>query len=167
MKRIFAAWAMMACLFFLGEKGAVGLTKRQSYIIDRYIEEAAAKQKIEPALIRSIITVESAFDYQAVSRVGAIGLMQIMPQTAKELGDIRALDHSNPRANILAGSRLLRRLINRYRGNVSLALAAYNAGPTAVRKYKGIPPYPETQKYVRRVLRRLKVERKVLLKANK
>ena len=136
-----------------------GLTPVQSHLIKRYIEEAAAKERLEPALIRSVIAVESAFNYKAVSRVGAKGLMQIMPQTAQELGEQRALDHTNPRANVLAGSRLLRKLVNRYQGNLKIAIAAYNAGPGAVSRYKGIPPYPETRDYVKKVLARLKFER--------
>lgn len=136
-----------------------GLTPVQSHLIRRYIEEAAAKERLEPALIRAVIKVESAFDYRAVSRVGAKGLMQIMPQTAYELGEMRALDHTNPRANILAGSRLLRKLVNKYQGNLKLAVAAYNAGPGAVARYKGVPPYPETRNYVRKVLSQIDVER--------
>ena len=135
------------------------LTREQARLISTYIQEAAAKQNLEVALIRSVIAVESAFNYKAVSRAGAKGLMQIMPMTAKELGDLDALDPKNPRANILTGTRLLRKLINNYRGDLKLALAAYNAGEGAVRKYRGIPPYTETQEYVKKVLRRLKFER--------
>lgn len=135
------------------------LTKRQAHYISRFIEEAAARERLEAALIRSVIAVESAFDYRAISRVGARGLMQIMPGTAIELGEKRALDATNPRANILAGSRLLRQLVNRYQGNLPLALAAYNAGPEAVRRYSGIPPFPETRDYVKKVLARLQFER--------
>lgn len=182
MKRIFGILAMMAAFSALpgsaeaainqpdlnkksvdktrnGARSARKLTGQQTHLIRRFIEEAAAKERLEPALIRSVIAVESAFNYKAISRVGARGLMQIMPGTAMELGEKRALDHTNPRANILAGSRLLRKLVNRYQGNLVLALAAYNAGPEAVRRYAGVPPYPETRDYVRKVLGKLQQER--------
>lgn len=131
------------------------------HLIQRYVEEAAAKERLEVPLIRSIIKVESAFDYKAVSHAGAVGLMQIMPKTAQTLGELRALDHTDPRANILAGTRLIRQLINYYRGDLRLALAAYNAGQKAVSRYKGIPPYKETQNYVVKVLRELEAQRRL------
>jgi soluble lytic murein transglycosylase-like protein len=124
---------------------------RLEYIQD-YIEEAAAKERLEPALLRALIRVESNFNHKAVSPVGAKGLMQIMPLTAAELGNKKALDAHNPRANILAGTHYLRTLINQFEGNVKLAIAAYNAGPNAVTKYRGIPPYTETRNYVSRVM---------------
>lgn len=141
--------------------------KRQQSLIQRirldyieaYIEEAAVKERLEPALLRAVIRVESNFNHKATSRVGAKGLMQIMPLTAAELGNKKALDHKNPRANILAGSRYLRKMINDFQGDLTKAIAAYNAGPTAVRKYKGIPPYRETQDYVKKVLSQLEDER--------
>lgn len=127
--------------------------------IDTYIEEAATKEKLEPALLRAIIRVESNFDHRAVSRVGAKGLMQLMPPTAEELGSRKALDHRNPRANVLAGARYLRAMINRFGGDLSLAIAAYNAGPNAVKRHKGIPPYAETKSYVTKVMEQLERER--------
>jgi soluble lytic murein transglycosylase-like protein len=127
--------------------------------IEAYIEEAATKERLEPALLRAVIRVESNFNHKATSRVGAKGLMQIMPLTAAELGNKKALDHKNPRANILAGSHYLRRMINDFQGDLTKAIAAYNAGPNAVRKFKGIPPYPETQAYVKKVLAQLEEER--------
>lgn len=137
-------------------------TKRvQLEYIQSYVEEAAAKERLEPALLRAIIKVESNFNHKAVSRVGAKGLMQIMPATAEDIGRIKALDHTNPRANILAGAHYIRSMINRFQGNLTLAIAAYNAGPTAVKKYKGIPPFRETQDYVVKVLEELERERKV------
>lgn len=139
------------------------LNPRQQLLISRYIEEAAAKHHLEPALLRAIIRVESAYNYEAVSRVGARGLMQIMPHTARALGAEKALDSSKPKHNILAGARLIRKLINRYQGKIKLALAAYNAGPTAVAKYGGIPPYKETKNYVKKVLRYLARERSAQL----
>lgn len=127
--------------------------------INSYIEEAATKERLEPALLRALIRVESNFNHRATSRVGAKGLMQIMPLTAEELGNKKALDHRNPRANILAGSHYLRTLINQFSGDLRLALAAYNAGPGAVAKYKGVPPFAETRAYVSKVLGQLEEER--------
>jgi Transglycosylase SLT domain len=99
-------------------------------------------------LVRAIIQVESAFDNLAVSTAGARGLMQLMPATARRFG---VTDSFNAGQNILAGTRYLRVLLDRYAGDVSLAAAAYNAGETAVSRFNGIPPYRETQTYVRRV----------------
>lgn len=128
--------------------------------IQAYIEEAATKESLEPALLRALIRVESHFNHKATSRVGAKGLMQIMPFTAKLLGNKKALDSRNPRANILAGTHYLRTLVNRFDGDLKLALAAYNAGPTAVEKHGGIPPYTETQNYVVKVMDLLEDERR-------
>ncbi len=113
------------------------------------IVEAADRYGVDPNLIQSVIRVESAFNPWAVSRKGARGLMQLMPHTASALG-IRNAFH--PGQNIDGGVRHLRGLIDRYGGNLPLALAAYNAGAQAVDWYHGIPPYPETQQYVRRIL---------------
>jgi soluble lytic murein transglycosylase-like protein len=103
---------------------------------------------LEPALIQAMIEVESAYEPEAVSKAGAQGLMQIMPNTQKELG---LRDPFDPSSNIEAGVRYLRSLLDRF-GDLSLALAAYNAGPARVEQYNGIPPYVETRQYVRRVL---------------
>ena len=135
------------------------LTPRQKLLISRYIEEAAAKYHLEPALLRAIIRVESAYNYEAVSHAGARGLMQIMPHTARAMGNEKALDSATPKHNIMTGAKLLRNLIIRYSGKIQLALAAYNAGPTAVAKYNGIPPFKETQNYVKKVLKHLERER--------
>lgn len=113
------------------------------------IYETAKRHGVDPDLVQSVIRVESAFNPWAVSRKGAKGLMQLMPHTASSLG---VRDTFNPRQNIDGGVRHLRGLIDRYGGNLSLALAAYNAGAQAVDWYRGVPPYPETQLYVRRVL---------------
>lgn len=115
----------------------------------REITKAAIRHGVDPELVRSVIRVESGFNPRAVSRKGARGLMQLMPRTASALG---VRDVFNPRQNIDGGVRYLRRLIDRYRGNLPLALAAYNAGPRVVDWYGGIPPYRETQDYVRRIL---------------
>lgn len=127
--------------------------------IQSYIEEAAAKERLEPSLLRAIIKVESNFNHRAVSHVGARGLMQIMPATAEGIGRVKALDYTNPRANILAGASYIRSMINQFQGDLELAIAAYNAGPTAVTKYNGIPPFRETKSYVTKVLAQLAKER--------
>ncbi len=114
------------------------------------IKEIAGRYGLSPSLVESVIRVESAFNASAVSRKGAQGLMQLMPQTATSLGVRNAFD---PKQNIEGGVRHLRYLIDRYPGNLPLALAAYNAGAGAVDTYRGIPPYPETQDYVRKILR--------------
>jgi hypothetical protein len=115
---------------------------------DHHIEAAAALHGVSRELVRTIIQVESAFDSLAVSTAGARGLMQLMPATARRFG---VADSFDPRQNIFGGTRYLRVLLDTYGGDVSLSAAAYNAGETAVARYNGIPPYPETQGYVRRV----------------
>ena len=112
------------------------------------IAEAAQLYKLDPDLIRAIIRAESAFNPFAVSAVGAQGLMQLMPDVAAELD---VFDPFDPRQNILGGARYLRWLLDRHQGNLDLAVASYNAGPGAVDRFKGIPPYQETRAYVRKV----------------
>lgn len=128
------------------------LKAKQLAWIDRYIEEAASLERLDPALIKAIVRVESNFNHKAISPVGARGLMQLMPETAAELGFRNALNHNKPRENIYAGVRYLRQMINEFSGDLRLAIAAYNAGPQAVKKYGGIPPYKETKNYVKKVL---------------
>ncbi len=109
----------------------------------------ARQYDIDAQLVRAIITVESNFNAWAVSRAGAQGLMQLMPATAARYGVKEPFD---PKANIEGGIRFLKDLWRRFRGDVRRVLAAYNAGESAVKRYGGIPPYPETQRYVARVL---------------
>ncbi|MBM4326552.1 MAG: lytic transglycosylase domain-containing protein [Deltaproteobacteria bacterium] len=116
--------------------------------IDQIIGEIAREFDIDPALVKAIIAVESNHKPDAVSRKGAKGLMQLMPATAKKLKVESPLD---PRENIIGGVKYIKGLMAAY-GDLSLALAAYNAGPGAVKKYAGIPPYRETINYVKRVL---------------
>jgi len=118
--------------------------------LDDVIEASATRYGLDPHLVAAVILAESSGDTRAVSNKGAQGLMQLMPSTARELGVADALD---PAQNVDGGSRYLRDMLDRHSGNLSLALAAYNAGPEAVRKYGGIPPYRETEDYVGRVLR--------------
>jgi hypothetical protein len=104
---------------------------------------------VDPLLVRSIIANESSFNSDAVSRTGAQGMMQLEPGTARELKVCNSFD---PAQNVIGGTRYLHGLLDHYHGNVRLAVAAYNAGPGAVDKYGGVPPYAETQAYVRAVL---------------
>ncbi len=115
-----------------------------------HIREVASRYGVDPVLVESVIRVESAWNPWAVSRKGAQGLMQLMPRTASALGVRDAFD---PRQNIEGGVRHLRYLLARYPSDLSLALAAYNAGERAVDQHGGVPPYPETQQYVQRVMR--------------
>lgn len=113
------------------------------------INNACDRHGVDPALVHAIVKVESDFNPYAMSRKGAMGLMQLMPQTAVNM-NIRNI--FSPDENIDGGVRYLRYLIDRYEGNLSLALAAYNSGETAVKKWGTVPPYPETQNYVQRIL---------------
>lgn len=112
------------------------------------IKLTANKHAVDPALVRALIHAESHFNPNAKSRVGAQGLMQLMPATAQELGVSNAF---NAQQNIQGGTRYLAQLLTAFKGDITLATAAYNAGPNAVRKYNGVPPYNETKVYVERV----------------
>ena len=119
----------------------------------KLVEDAALKHGLRPEFVRSVAAAESAFRPDAVSPKGALGLMQLMPGTAVELG----VDPYDPAQNAEAGARYLKQLLEKYKGHkdgVRLALAAYNAGPAAVDRYGNVPPYRETQQYVDRVVRR-------------
>ncbi len=113
------------------------------------IDKAAARYNIPAELVRAVIWAESAGDGGAISSAGAIGLMQLMPRTA---GEMYVEDPVDPAQNIMGGTRYLRSLANMFNGDMILTLAAYNAGPDAVKKYGGIPPFEETREYVKRVI---------------
>jgi soluble lytic murein transglycosylase-like protein len=129
--------------------GAAGPAPVAPADIDALVQQNAASSGVDPALIKSVIANESAYDAGATSNVGAQGLMQLMPETAAELGVADAYD---PAQNVAGGTRYLRQLLDRFDGNTRLAVAAYNAGPAAVEKYGDVPPYAETQSYVHNVL---------------
>jgi soluble lytic murein transglycosylase-like protein len=116
--------------------------------IDAAIDEAAARNNVDPSLVRSVVKVESNFNPNAVSRKGAMGLMQLMPSTARSLNVANPFD---PAQNVDAGVRHLRKLLDSYGGDVRLSLAAYNAGAGAVARSAGVPHFRETQNYVRRI----------------
>jgi soluble lytic murein transglycosylase-like protein len=121
----------------------------RTHAFDDLIREAARKYDLNPSLIRSVIRMESGFNLFAVSKAGAMGLMQLMPEVAREYGVTDAFD---ARQNIMAGSWLLRDLLQRHDGNLALTLASYNAGPGAVANYGNkVPPFKETQNYVKRI----------------
>jgi len=120
--------------------------------IDEHIKEVADRHGVRADLVAAVIDAESEFNPRAVSRRGARGLMQLMPKTAATLG---VDDPFDPKANIEAGVKHLRAMMDRFDNNIPLALAAYNAGEVAVIKHHGIPPYRETRAYVKRILKRL------------
>ena len=122
-----------------------GLTQRE---IDAAIDKAASRHNVDPNLVRALVRVESNFNPNAVSRKGAMGLMQLMPQTARQLNLKNPFD---PQENIDAGVRHLKQLLDNYGGDVRLSLAAYNAGSGAVSRSRGIPNFAETRNYVRRI----------------
>lgn len=116
--------------------------------LEPFIQEAATTHGMSADLIRAVIQTESRFNPLAVSRVGAQGLMQLMPETARTVGIENPFD---PRENILGGTKYLSHLLGRFKGNTAKALAAYNAGPTVVARHNGVPPFRETQGYVRKI----------------
>lgn len=122
----------------------------QARDLERIIARHALRYRLEPALLQAVIKAESDFDPAAVSKAGAVGLMQLMPQTAARL-DVR--NPYDPDDNIAGGARYLRELLDRFRGNLPLTLAAYNAGEQMVERHQGLPPIDETRRYVSKVLR--------------
>ena len=135
---------------YIKEKAAVSQKFYATNKYDHFISDAAKQTGVDSRLLKAMIKAESDFDPRAVSRKGAMGLMQIMPENFKMLNLENPFD---PRQNIRAGATYFQKLYERFNGKLALSLAAYNAGPTAVDRYKRIPPYQETEEYVRRVLR--------------
>ncbi len=129
--------------------GVASVLPRSQPSIKDVVNRASRTYGVDPDLIMAIMEVESNFNPRVVSPKGAMGLMQLMPSTARELG---VLDPFDIEENIMGGVKYLRYLTERYSGNLELALAAYNAGPNAVDRYGGIPPYKETQDYIKKVL---------------
>ncbi len=117
------------------------------------IQEAAQLYDIDASLIRAVMQAESAFHPYIVSRAGAEGLMQLMPDLADEMG---VTDSFDPRENIMGGARYLKQLLDLHNGNIALTLASYNAGPGNVRRYRGVPPFKETRTYVKKIKQILK-----------
>ena len=117
--------------------------------IEQLVQANASTWQVDPALVRAIMANESAFNPNATSHAGAQGLMQLMPDTAASLGVTNSYD---PEQNVWGGTRYLRGLLDRFGGDLTKTIAAYNAGPAAVEKYGGVPPYSETQAYVKNVL---------------
>jgi hypothetical protein len=125
-------------------------TLPHSFDLTQAVNDASGTYRLDPDLVTSVIRAESGFNVRAVSPKGAQGLMQLMPQTATQLGVKNAFD---PQANVEAGTRYLRELLERYNFDLIKALAAYNAGPQRVEQYNGVPPYYETKAYVARIVR--------------
>lgn len=131
------------------QKPARKIRKRKT-LYDSLIEKHAHRFKLEPALVKAVVQAESDFKPYTVSSKGARGLMQLMPSTAQSLGVKSIFD---PTQNIAGGSRYLKTMVDTFNGDLNLALAGYNAGPNAVKRHKGVPPYKETLNYVERVMR--------------
>ena len=130
----------------LALESRVKITRRE---IDEIIQRVSLDHEIDPALVKAVVAAESNFEASAVSRAGAVGLMQLMPGTAADMGIEAPFE---PRQNVQGGVRYLKLLLQRFDA-LEHALAAYNAGPETVDRHEGIPPYPETREYVARVLR--------------
>ena len=135
---------------YIKERTAISKKFHSTDKYDKLISDASRKYDVDSRLLKAMIKAESDFDPQAVSRKGAMGLMQIMPENFKMLNLENPFD---PWQNIRAGAQYFKKMYERFNGKLALSLAAYNAGPTAVDRYKNIPPYQETEEYVRRVLR--------------
>lgn len=134
---------------FMSESNLNSTIYAKSASYDDVIAEAASKNNISFHLLKALIHVESYFNPNAISKKGALGLMQLMPENLSTLNVSHPFD---PRENVMGGASYLKNMITRFDGKLELALAAYNAGPSAVEKYRDIPPFRETQEYVQKVL---------------
>jgi len=134
-----------------------GLEQKPEQRFHPIILKAANRFQVDPALVKAIIMAESGYDPRAISKVGAKGLMQLMPATAEELG---VEDIFNPKHNINAGVGYFKKLLNRFDGDIKLALAAYNAGTGKVRQYQGIPPFKATRYYIKKVFEYYQIYKK-------
>ena len=130
--------------------------------IDQVVREASSKNRLDPDFVRSVIMAESNFKTHAVSKKGALGLMQLMPATAAQLG---VADPFDPRANVEAGTAHLSALLDRYNNDPIKALAAYNAGAHRVKQYNGVPPYRETRAYINKIVRDFNAKKRAQMKA--
>jgi soluble lytic murein transglycosylase len=135
---------------YIKEKPSVYLESDSSDKYDRYISEASKRHGVSFSLVKAIIKAESDFNPLAISKKGALGLMQIMPENLEVL-NIR--DPFNPWENIMGGTRYFKMMLERFNGKLPLSLAAYNAGPTVVARYESIPPFKETEDYVEKVMK--------------
>ena len=151
MKRMLAFVSLLGLLYGCGGAGYLpyaphALNPQQ---ISMLVREASSSNDVPPGLVRAVLMAESAGDPSAISMAGAQGLMQLMPGTSARCGIANPFDATE---NVQCGTSYLKELLARYHGNVTLAVAAYNAGPGAVDRYHGVPPYAETQAYVSRVI---------------
>jgi len=135
---------------FIKERKPRPVKKKPLEKFDKYIEEASKRHKVSFPLLKAVAKVESDFNPKAVSKKGAKGLMQIMPMNFELL---KIKDPFNPRESIMGGARYLSQLLNRFRGDVRLAVAAYNAGPDSVERFQNIPPIKETKDYVKKIMK--------------
>lgn len=138
------------CRVYLKEYSPGSVSTYSTNKYDHVISQASSRYGVEFSLVKAIIKAESDFNHRAVSRKGAMGLMQIMPAN---FGELNIDDPFNPWENIMGGTRYIKKLLSQYKGKLPLALAAYNAGPTAVDLYKNIPPFWETKNYVEKVMK--------------
>ncbi|MFN8615334.1 MAG: lytic transglycosylase domain-containing protein [Vampirovibrionales bacterium] len=149
-KPVVAALTPSLSLGANGQLNPPSTLSANAHVFWPHITQAAQQYQVDPALVAAVIQQESGFNPQAHSKAGAQGLMQLMPATAHSLGVSDALD---PVQNIAAGTRYLSQQLAEFKGNIPLALAAYNAGSGAVKRHGGVPPYAETQQYVQRILK--------------